>query len=235
MNIVDKVKKEVEDLIEIGKRIVARASGAGNNLGTDDILTVTRWLARSGQLLQRLYEDSSYHRQMFDDVFGKHDFTTMYNKYYKHLTQVLGVLQSVKHELENNLLVNIRRLLQADIFADFLEMAEYLLDEGYKDAAAVLIGGVLEDSLRQLAKSRGIAVVNDNGKPLTLEPLNVELAKADTYKKLVKKQITSWANLRNDAAHGHYDKYDFKQGEMMLIFVQEFTSKICDRIHHTMH
>ncbi len=52
----------------------------------------------------------------------------------------------MKYDLENGLLDDIQKLLQADIFANFLEMSEHLLKEGYKDPAAVIIGSVLEDT-----------------------------------------------------------------------------------------
>jgi len=48
------------------------------------------------------------------------------------------------------------------------------------------------------------------------------LAKAGAYGALVQKQITSWANLRNDAAHGHFAKYDVDQVRQMLLFTQKF-------------
>jgi len=101
-------------------------------------------------------------------------------------------------------------------------MSEYLLDEDYKDAAAVLLGAVLEDSLRKLAESQQIPTASATGKYLTIDPLNVALAKQGFYNPLVQKQITTWANLRNDAAHGHFDKYDAEQVKQMLLFVQKF-------------
>ena len=67
-----------------------------------------------------------------------------------------------------------------------------------------------------------IDILNSNGKPLTLDPLNISLAKKGVYGPLVQKQITSWANLWNDAAHGHFDKYDSAQVQQMLLFVQKF-------------
>ena len=44
------------------------------------------------------------------------------------------------------------------IFGDHIEMAAHLLAEGYKDAAAVIAGGVLEAHLRLLAQNRDIEV-----------------------------------------------------------------------------
>ncbi len=103
-------------------------------------------------------------------------------------------------------------------------MAEHLLSGGYKDAAAVMIGAVLEDSLRKLADKNRISTVNANGRPLTIDPLNVNLARANVYGPLVQKQVTTWADLRNSAAHGHYIKYDEGQVKQMLLFVQKFCS-----------
>ena len=71
------------------------------------------------------------------------------------------------------MLVNFRSLVQAEVFADFLDMAEHLLGETYKDAAAVLLGAVLEDSLRKIAGAKGVDILNSKGKPLTIDPLNV--------------------------------------------------------------
>jgi hypothetical protein len=96
--------------------------------------------------------------------------------------------------------------------------------EGYKDASAVLLGGVLEDSLRKLANSKGVTITSPAGKPLTIDPLNVALAKAGAYNALVQKQVTTWANLRNDAAHGQFVKYEAEQVRQMLLFVQKLCS-----------
>ncbi len=147
-------------------------------------------------------------------------------KQYLHIhnytTSIMGVVQALKDDLEAGYIETLTKLVQADIFSDFLEMGEYLLAEGYKDAAAVIVGGVLEDTLRKIAEKNDISIKNEKGKLLTIEPLNTELAKNNIYDKLTQKQITSWADLRNNAAHGHYEKFDKKQVEMMLLFVQSF-------------
>jgi hypothetical protein len=50
----------------------------------------------------------------------------------------------------------------------------------------------------------------------------VNLAKAGIYSPLTKKQVTSWADLRNNAAHGDYSKYTADEVKQMLLFVQRF-------------
>jgi uncharacterized protein (DUF2164 family) len=53
-------------------------------------------------------------------------------------------------DYRSDYLRTVTEIVQADTFADFLEMAVYLLDEGYKDAAAVIEGSSIEARLRNL-------------------------------------------------------------------------------------
>ncbi len=83
----------------------------------------------------------------------------------------VGILTAIRSELAGGWLTTTRGLISAEIFADFLEMAEYLLTERYKDAAAVIIGGVPEEHLRQLAARAQIPVEEPkNGKVVARRP-----------------------------------------------------------------
>lgn len=217
--------REIDDLVRIGHDIVRPASIASSNLSIEKQADSISWVSRTGRLLEQLYAPETQLRKMYNHVVESSDFSNMHSNSYQHGTQIQGILQSVKHELSIGLIADFAGLIEAAVFADFLEMAEYLLTEGYKDAAAVMIGGVLEDSLRKISDKNKIATHRSDGKPMTMEPLNINLAKASVYDKLVQKQITSWASLRNDAAHGNYSKYDESQVRMMLLFVQDFINK----------
>ena len=105
-------------------------------------------------------------------------------------------------------------------------MAEYLANEGYKDASAVVLGAVLENNLRKISEARGLSTESSNGRPLAMEAMNVQLSKSGAYNALVKKQVTSWSNLRNDAAHGRYKEYDAEQVKQMMLFVQKFCADL---------
>ncbi|WP_437503219.1 hypothetical protein [Sorangium sp. So ce1099] len=146
----------------------------------------------------------------------------MHSNCFQHVSELTGILKGVQHEVKSGMLSDFRQMLRAEIFTDFMEMAEHLLEQGYKDAAAVLLGAVLEDSLRNIADSHGVPTTAPNGKQLTIDPLNIALAKADVYNALVQKQVTTWANLRNDAAHGRSEGYDIEQVQQMLLFLQKF-------------
>jgi hypothetical protein len=89
-------------------------------------------------------------------------------------------------------------------------MADYLLSEGYKNAAAAIIGSVLEDHLRHPARGSGIAVeVERDGRLVAKKAdlLNAELCNSEVYGKLKRKAATTWLDLRNRAAHGRYNEY----------------------------
>ncbi len=91
-----------------------------------------------------------------------------------------GILNAIQSEIVGGWLNTMTGLISADIFSDFLDMAEHLLSEGYKDAAAVMIGSTLEEHLRQLCKANGIEIESEkNGKmiPKSSDLLNVGLAK----------------------------------------------------------
>jgi hypothetical protein len=108
-------------------------------------------------------------------------------------------------------------------------MAEHLLDRDYKDPAAVIVGSVLEEHLRQLCDANELPVeVEKEGKriPLKADALNASLAKADVYNKLSHKNVTAWLDLRNNAAHGQYDEYTKEQVVLMLQGVSDFMARV---------
>ncbi len=225
MKIDTVVKKEIESLVGLGSTIVQKASRSDSGIEGSDLAEVSSWVTRLGQIIRKLYGEKSQHFENYNRAISIDGFYTIHSNWYGHISQVQGIALAVKHDIENDLLVTIKGLLQAEIFADFLEIGEHLLNEGYKDAAAVTIGAVLEDGLRKLCDKNGLQTIKPNGSPMTIEPLNAELAKNNVYSKLVQKQITSWAHIRNKAAHGEYDEYDKAQVEMMLLFVQGFSEQ----------
>ena len=217
----EQIIQELEEIIAIGEKLIADASVAKDELGHERIQELRSIVARGGQLIERLYGSNSYFSEQFKTVTKKSNFDWMDEYNYEHVAGVLGILKAVKSDIKSGFLTDFRGKIRAEIFADFLKMAEQILDDN-KDAAAVLLGAVLENSLRKIASANGIDDRRSNGKPLTIDPLNIELARNDIYTALVQKQITTWADLRNKAMHGKFDKYDTDQVKQMLLFVQKF-------------
>jgi hypothetical protein len=149
--------------------------------------------------------------------------------YPSNVESVAGILKAARNELAGGWLQTTKSLISAEIFTDFLEMAEYLLSEGYKDPSAVMIGSVLEEHLRQLCFANGInveSVVKNKVIPKKADVLNADLAKANIYSKLDQKNITAWLDLRNKAVHGKYAEYTAEQVKFMFQAVAEFIARV---------
>lgn len=138
--------------------------------------------------------------------------------------QLLGVLGSLKADVQGGYLETASGLIRGELFADFIEMAEHLLQAGYKDPAAVVAGSALEAHLRGLCERGNIAVEVD-GRYRKAEALNADLAKAEVYTKLDQKSVTSWLGLRNDAAHGNYANYTAEQVTIMIAAIRDFITR----------
>lgn len=221
----DRITAEVQDLVDRGQRLVQVVSFARSSIGGEDLTEATMWVTRVGHVLQKLYGEKSQHRISFDKALSTNNFFNLHSNWHQHFIQVFGVVKAIQHDIDSGLLEDLRFLIRGEVFSDFLEMGEHLLEEGYKDAAAVIIGSVMEDGLRQLSVKAGLPLVSSTGKPLAIDALNTQLAKAEVYSKLVQKQITSWAHVRNKAAHGEFSEYNREQVQMMLHFVQSFSGE----------
>ena len=76
--------------------------------------------------------------------------------------------------------------------------------------AAVLAGAVLEKGLRTICSQQQpeISTVSPKGEPKTMNPLIDDLKKAGVFNELKAKQLRSWADVRNKAAHGEFDQFN---------------------------
>lgn len=213
------------------------------------LLEKINFLLGKGQTITQNYVGQRYERHaptvlfsefksaclsFISNVFGKESVyyqqfkTEVRDINYYYVESAIGILNAIKSEIESGWLISFKKLVEADVFCDFLEMAEYLLEENYKDAAAVMIGSVLEEHLRSLCVENSISIY-DEGKekqvPKKASRLNDDLAKSGVYNKLVQKNVTSWLDLRNNAAHGKYGEYNIDQVKLMYQGVFQFLNK----------
>lgn len=167
-------------------------------------------------------------------VYGdKHPYYLSFKKevednYASEIEVGISIIHNIKSEIENGWLSSLKGIITSEIFSDFMEMAEHLIKQGYKDPAAVIIGSVLEEHLRQLCSANGIEITTTKGNktiPLNADRLNSSLAKANIYSKFDLKTITAQFDIRNNAAHGKYDEYDVKQVELMYQNVLSFLTR----------
>lgn len=145
-----------------------------------------------------------------------------------HAKPLLGILKALRADYAAGRLVGVRELIHGALFADFLEAAQHLLTEGYKDPAAVLAGGALEAHLRALADKHSVGTNASDGTPRKSSSITADLAKTTppALSKLDAKNVTSWLDLRNNAAHGHHAKYVDSQVALLIQGVRDFITRV---------
>ncbi len=138
-----------------------------------------------------------------------------YDQNFEIFIRINAIFQGFCEDYKSGYLDSFKNLVQADIFESELEQANELLKKGYKSAAAVIAGVVLETSIRDLCISNKI----DIGK---LNKMNADLVKGGVYNMLLSKKITALADIRNSAAHGKVDEFSHDDVKNMLRDIEQF-------------
>ena len=123
---------------------------------------------------------------------------------------LLGSLESIRHELENDYLQTITQLVKAETLADLLDQSEHLYESGYHLAAGVIGRAVLEEHLRTTCSN--LNCIPTKKRP-TINDYNQALYGIQHYSKIKMKQIDTLAAIGNDAAHNkpEMDSSDIKK------------------------
>lgn len=212
----EKLKDRLNELIEMVEKVLStRKPPPEGVIGLDasvDEGLFYQWKAGALSFLKAVFGSDSTHFQEFKE-----------NCKYSNYSDALrgqSVLKAAKEDIEGGYLRKLETLVSADVFTDFLEMAEHLLEQGYKDPAASLIGAVLEDGLRKIAKNNSIQLKSKED----ISSLNQKLADAPTpiYNRLTQKRIQVWNDIRNNADHGHFSEYTSDNVKEMLNGVRDF-------------
>lgn len=223
MNTQDLLNR-TDQLITMGDSVVATASvpSARFKMSSVNLVLMTGFRSASLSFIKKLYGNNHPYFQQF---------TASTVSSYKSSAQTgIEILKSIREEISGGWLSTIKNLVTAEIFADFITMAEHLLSTDYKDAAAVMAGSVLEEHLRQLCIKNAIQLVDikPDGReaPRRADRLNAELVKSNIYNLLDNKNITAWLELRNNAAHGKYQEYTSSEVKHMIDGILGFVARI---------
>lgn len=192
-----------------------------NNLDQAVKETIATRLAAA---IERFAAPGSCYRRNMDIVYAAAEKQPPDLAVEVRLEGLSGILDALRDDYADGYLGSVTELIHQDLFSDLLEMAQYFMDSGYKDAAAVMAGGVLETHIRKLCEKNELGTA-DERQAVNTERLNIELARADVYSKLDQKNVTAWLGLRNEAAHAEYDKYSAEQVALMLQGVRDFLTR----------
>lgn len=138
-----------------------------------------------------------------------------------------GFIRYVENDLHDG--ISVERQAQIDVVSDFLGQAYTLLDSSNVHPAAptVLIGASLEEFLRNWLEELDLS---SGGKKPGLDAYAKTLREANLITKQDLKDITSWAGLRNHAAHGEWDEVNEKRRISLMLegvnlFMRKYTSQ----------
>ena len=216
MNLKDKLEDHFQKLIKEGENILNKCGYTGSEFihSFPSGLEYNKWYSSAKNIIEKACGTQGIHYKQIEDIYTRNKG----NPYF--MPDCLGVLESAYDDFNSGLLEDTKAMITAEVFTDFIEQAEYLLSEGYKMPAAVLMRGVLEDSLRTLCKKAQI-VLSEKSK---LDRMNTELVKAEIYNKNVQKQVTAWAGIGNSAAHIKIDVFSETDVKNMISGIISFNS-----------
>lgn len=210
--------KQLLDITNVFE-LVSRSSKY-DDLSDQPVKVLSNIISQSKATVARIAGVQSEYYKDIQNVIAKESgrFDSLHHK----VQVVIGTVYALKDDLTKGYLKSLHNLVQSEVFSEYIDMAEHLAEQGYKDAAAVLAGSTLEAHLKELAKSNLIEL-EANNKPKKANLLNDELAKASVYTSAYQKQVTAWLAIRNDAAHGNYDKFSLDQVKLLIQGIRQFT------------
>ncbi|KQV49534.1 hypothetical protein ASC95_16185 [Pelomonas sp. Root1217] len=213
----------VDEILAMGHATAATCRASGGHFSENVVASDKMAGFRSAGLsfIERVFSSEQSHYVQFKAKTGR--------DLLEHAQAGIAILGAIRQEIAGGWLFTVKGLVAAELFADFMSMAEHLLETGYKDPAAVMAGSVLEEHLRQLCGKHGVDVEEErDGKlvPLKADRLNAELVKKGGYNKLDQKLVTAWLEVRNNAAHGKYELYTRDHVAQMIPGVLGFMSRV---------
>lgn len=132
-------------------------------------------------------------------------------------TLSMGVLLSLKENIEHGLIGSIQDEIQISTYADFLELAEEYLKDN-KNFAAVAVSIALEDGMKKIAKKHNIKIKPSDD----VGAINTKLSDKKIYNRLTQRKIESWKKLRDHALHAEWDEFSETDVKEMIDGVSNF-------------
>jgi len=216
MNLKENLGNHFQRLINEGESILKKCGYFIGKFGSShpSDLEYNKWYSSVKNLIEKSCGKDGIHYKQIEYVYTKNGGASY------DMPKCLGVVESAYEDFKSDLLEDTKAIITAEVFTDFIEQAEYLLNEGYKLPTAVLMRGVLEDSLRTLCKKAQI-VLSEKSK---LDWMNTELVKVGVYNTNIQKQITAWAGIGNSAAHMKIDEFSETDVKNMISGIINFNA-----------
>jgi hypothetical protein len=135
----------------------------------------------------------------------------------------IGALRTLKQEVEQDLIGNMRMEVTGEVLGDFLLLAKSSLDEGTddgKNVAAVLTAAAFEDLIRRMGETFCGVQTRDE-----LHKIVVALKNAGVLVGAQFGTVQAQLQFRNDALHADWKKIDAIGVKTVMLLVQELLLK----------
>lgn len=139
--------------------------------------------------------------------------------------QLAAIVHALRDDYQGGGLTAVEEIVHADLFDDFLDMANELLSKGFIGPAAVLAGTVLEEQLRKLATKHEVDTADGKGRAKSVEGLGVDLRKATVITEVQRKSVTAWYAQRTEGAHGRHENLNDGEVERAIEGIRDFVAR----------
>lgn len=174
--------------------------------------------ARVGQLVHSVVGSRSSYADSLRLALKAKTTTTQY-------LSVVGVLQAFHHDLLAGHLIDLRQEAEAIVVSEILSQAAKLIrTKGVHPAAAIIVACAgLEEFLRNWCVQKGVVVAE---RSRSIAAFAAGLRKDGALALPEERRVLSWADYRNDAAHG--DKWNTITAAIGATLVTEITAFVAD-------
>lgn len=203
------------ELIQEGENVakLERPSSIGNFIQDKDNIPLHAWLVNVSNIIETVFGSESPHFRHFKGLTPK-GVSHVSHSYDIH--PIIGLLTGALDDLENGYLLGQEFIIASEVFDSVLGQAKHLVQNGYKDPAAVLARVVLEDALKRLARAEGIDDTQKTSR------VNDELKKIGRYPQPQWRLIQAWLDIGNAAAHGKFSEYNDEDVEKLIEDIERF-------------
>jgi hypothetical protein len=205
MSVADRIATQLDELVEAFE---ARSAGAIRGPGEREISV------RMAAAIQRWAPPGSPYVSEAQRVLGFREARALY--------ELGNLTKALRADYAAGAITTVQELLHAELFDDFLAMAENLVGEGYYVAAAVLAGTVLEKHAHKLAVKIGVSLHDDQDRQKSMETLGIELRKAQAISEPERKILQAWYGQRTEAAHGRPENVVEQEVRSMIPGIRDF-------------
>ena len=213
------------ELEELAKKVGGSVWRALGGVVCVDMATLSEWRSQTLTLLRQVMPSSAPYTKQLEKFLEDGNKKVLFDRLY-------GIFKGSYQDFKAGMFDNFKLEIDSNVSCDFLGQANALLnDKELVDysylPAAVLIGAVLEKTLRSLCENANpkIETVNENGRAKKMSAMIVDLKKAGVINEIRSRQLETWNAIRNSAAHGKIEEFTKEQVAAMLQGVQDFMAQ----------